>query len=149
MCLTTSRHYLPFNQHPPKKRHVASFWWFSSRCRKMGAQSLIFQTDPLGCPRKLGSMASRWVVSPTSNWGMLMYTGGITLWSDPNLLLHKFWNIQVHPGVCSAGSPEKQLIFGWSMLNFRGVSLVVKEHSPIENPMFRGKCIGNHNYHQS
>ena len=45
-------------------------------------------TPPLGCPRKLGSMASKWVISPTYWCGILGWNNSLILTIDPNFLAH-------------------------------------------------------------
>ena len=38
----------------------------------------------LGCPRKLGSMVSKWVISPTYKWGIPWGYNPLILTNDPN-----------------------------------------------------------------
>ena len=45
----------------------------------------------LGCPRKLGSMVGKWVISPTYKWGIPWGYNPLILTIDPNLL----WDIHV------------------------------------------------------
>ena len=65
-------------QHPPKKRKksleskllAGSRYWHR---QTLGRRGLLLPIHPviLGCPRKLGSMVSKWVISPTYKWDIL------------------------------------------------------------------------------
>ena len=47
-----------------------------------------FHRHFLGCPRKLGSMLSKWVSSPTYKWDILRSYNPLILTIDPNFLGH-------------------------------------------------------------